>query len=120
MLTKNYRSFDAISLGTGSSQRSNSSTGTQTTSPSGGPGCSAAALSWATAQTDPADEAAGRRALETAHAREHKLFTGKLDKSKLGLLEKAAVLATHASEGDHRDWDEIDRWATEIAAQVRP
>jgi menaquinone-dependent protoporphyrinogen oxidase len=68
---------------------------------------------------DPADEAAGRRALETVHGREHKLFAGKLDKSRLGLLEKAAVRAAHASEGDHRDWDEIHRWAAEIAAQLR-
>jgi len=68
---------------------------------------------------DPADEAAGQRALETVHAREHKLFAGKLDKSKLGLLEKAAVRAAHASEGDHRDWDEINRWTSEIAAEVR-
>jgi menaquinone-dependent protoporphyrinogen oxidase len=68
---------------------------------------------------DPADEAAGQRALELAGAREHKLFAGKLDKGRLGLLEKAAVRAAHASEGDHRDWDEINRWATEIAAQLR-
>jgi menaquinone-dependent protoporphyrinogen oxidase len=68
---------------------------------------------------DPADEAAGRRALETTHAREHKLFAGKVDKGELGLLEKAAVRAAHASEGDHRDWDEIERWAAGIAAQLR-
>jgi menaquinone-dependent protoporphyrinogen oxidase len=70
-------------------------------------------------QPDPADEAAGQRALESAHAREHRLFAGKLDKSKLGFLEKTAVRAAHASEGDFRDWDEIDRWAAEIAAQVK-
>jgi menaquinone-dependent protoporphyrinogen oxidase len=68
---------------------------------------------------DPADEAAGRRALEASHAREHRLFAGKLDKSKLGLLEKAAVHAAHASEGDHRDWAEVDRWAADIAVQLR-
>jgi menaquinone-dependent protoporphyrinogen oxidase len=68
---------------------------------------------------DPADEAAGIHALEAAHAREHKLFAGKVDKAKLGLLEKAAVRAAHASEGDYRDWDEIERWATEIAAQLQ-
>lgn len=68
---------------------------------------------------DPADEAAGRRLLEMAHAREHKLFAGKVDKSKLGLLERAAVRAARASEGDYRDWDEIDRWATEIAKQLK-
>jgi menaquinone-dependent protoporphyrinogen oxidase len=68
---------------------------------------------------DPADEAAGRHVRELAGAREHKLFAGKLDKGKLGLLEKAAVRAAHASEGDYRDWDEVNRWASEIAAQLR-
>jgi menaquinone-dependent protoporphyrinogen oxidase len=68
---------------------------------------------------DPADEAAGRHALEAAHAREHKLFAGKVDKGKLGVLEKAAVRAAHAREGDYRDWDEIARWASEIAVQLR-
>ena len=57
--------------------------------------------------------------VETTQAREHKLFAGKLDTSKLGLLERAAVRGAHASEGDHRDWDEIDRWAEEIAGQLR-
>jgi|RhiMethySRZTD1v2_1073278.scaffolds.fasta_scaffold118670_3 menaquinone-dependent protoporphyrinogen oxidase len=58
------------------------------------------------------------RLVETTNAREHKLFAGKLEMSKLGLLEKAAVRGAHASEGDHRDWDEIKRWATEIAAEL--
>jgi menaquinone-dependent protoporphyrinogen oxidase len=59
------------------------------------------------------------RLLEATHAREHKLFAGKLDLSKLGLLEKAAVRGAHASEGDHRDWGEIHHWAEGIAAQLR-
>ena len=59
------------------------------------------------------------RLVETTHAREHKLFAGKLDTSKLGLLERAAVRGAHASEGDHRDWVEIERWAEEIAGQLR-
>ena len=58
------------------------------------------------------------RLVETTNAREHKLFAGKLEMSKLGRLEKAAVRGAHASEGDHRDWDEIKRWATEIAAEL--
>jgi menaquinone-dependent protoporphyrinogen oxidase len=56
--------------------------------------------------------------VETTHAREHKLFAGKLDKSELGLLERAAVRGAHAKEGDHRDWDEIDRWTEQIARQL--
>ena len=57
--------------------------------------------------------------VEATNAREHKLFAGSLDPSKLGLLEKAAVRAAHASGGDYRDWSEIRRWAAEIAAQLR-
>lgn len=59
------------------------------------------------------------RLVETTHAREHKLFAGKMDTRKLGLIERAAVRGAHASDGDHRDWDAINRWAEEIAAQLR-
>jgi menaquinone-dependent protoporphyrinogen oxidase len=58
------------------------------------------------------------RLVETTNAREHKLFAGKLDMRKLGLLEKAAVRGAHAIEGDYRDWDEVKRWASEIAAEL--
>jgi menaquinone-dependent protoporphyrinogen oxidase len=58
------------------------------------------------------------RLVETTHAREHKLFAGKLDTSKLGLLERAAVRGAHASDGDFRNWDEIERWAEHIAGQL--
>ena len=58
------------------------------------------------------------RLVETTNAREHKLFAGKLDLSTLGLLERAAVRGAHASEGDYRDWDEVKRWVTEIAAEL--
>ncbi len=68
---------------------------------------------------EPADEAAGLRVLELTHAREHRLFAGKLDKSDLGLLEKTAVRAAHATEGDFRDWAEIERWAAGIASELR-
>jgi menaquinone-dependent protoporphyrinogen oxidase len=57
--------------------------------------------------------------VETTHAREHKLFAGKLDKSKLGLMEKAAVRGAHASEGDYRDWEAIDDWAAAIARELQ-
>jgi menaquinone-dependent protoporphyrinogen oxidase len=57
--------------------------------------------------------------VEMTHAREHKLFAGKLDTSTLGLLEKAAVRGAHASEGDHRDWQAIDDWANSIADELQ-
>jgi hypothetical protein len=36
-----------------------------------------------------------------------------------GLLERAVVRGAHASEGDHRGWGEIHRWAEAIAAQLK-
>jgi menaquinone-dependent protoporphyrinogen oxidase len=59
------------------------------------------------------------RLVETTQAREHKLFAGKLDKSKLGLMEKAAVRGAHAVEGDYRDWQAIDDWAAMIAQELQ-
>jgi menaquinone-dependent protoporphyrinogen oxidase len=59
------------------------------------------------------------RLVETTNAREHKLFAGRLDMSRLGVLEKVAVRGAHANEGDHRDWGEVHRWAEAIAAQLR-
>jgi menaquinone-dependent protoporphyrinogen oxidase len=53
------------------------------------------------------------------HAREHKLFAGKLDKSALGFGERAVMLAFRASEGDYRDWDEVAAWARAIAEELR-
>lgn len=58
------------------------------------------------------------RLVETTHAREHKLFAGKLDTSTLGRLEKVAVRGAHASEGDHRDWQMVDDWAAAIADEL--
>jgi menaquinone-dependent protoporphyrinogen oxidase len=51
-------------------------------------------------------------------ARDHRIFSGKLDKSKLGFGERAIVVAVRAPEGDFRDWDEIAAWAREIAAAL--
>jgi menaquinone-dependent protoporphyrinogen oxidase len=53
------------------------------------------------------------------HAVEHRLFSGKLDKSKLGFPERAVVRAVGAQGGDYRDWDAIEAWAGRIAAQLR-
>ena len=56
--------------------------------------------------------------LEATNASEHRIFAGKLDKSKLGFAEKALVRAVHAPEGDFRDWTAIEAYADEIAAQL--
>ncbi len=56
--------------------------------------------------------------VQAAGAVAHRIFAGRLDKSLLGLGEKAVVVAVRAPEGDFRDWDAIDGWAGEIAEQL--
>lgn len=63
------------------------------------------------------DTAAAGFVAETG-AREHTVFAGKLDKSRLGLAEKLVVKAFHAPEGDFRDWEEIRAWARDIGQQL--
>ena len=64
-------------------------------------------------EEDPVDVAP---ILEATKAREHRIFAGKLDRSALGFAEKAIVVALRAPEGDFRNWEDIRRWAKEIAA----
>jgi menaquinone-dependent protoporphyrinogen oxidase len=58
------------------------------------------------------------RLVETTRARDHKLFGGKLDKSKLGLAEKLPVRMARGREGDWRDWAAVDEWAAAIAHEL--
>lgn len=52
---------------------------------------------------------------QATEARGHQVFAGALDRSKLGLGEKAIVIALRAPHGDFRNWDEISGWADGIA-----
>jgi len=61
---------------------------------------------------DPVDVATISAAIPT---RGHRVFPGRLDKSKLSLAEKALVMSLRVAEGDYRNWDEIAAWADEIA-----
>jgi menaquinone-dependent protoporphyrinogen oxidase len=51
-------------------------------------------------------------------ARDHRVFAGKIDKSKLSFGEKAIVMALRAPGGDFRDWGQIEGWANEIAESL--
>jgi menaquinone-dependent protoporphyrinogen oxidase len=68
---------------------------------------------------DPGETAEGEALAETTHAREHKVFAGKVDKSTLNWCEKIAVRCAHALEGDYRDWQAIDEWATAIGRELQ-
>ena len=70
-------------------------------------------------KAEPADAATGDLLAESVHAREHKVFPGKLDKSQLNWCEKIAVRCAHAREGDYRDWQAIDDWAAAIASELQ-
>jgi len=48
-------------------------------------------------------------------SREHRVFAGRIDKSRLSLAEKAIVKALKVPEGDWRDFDAVAAWAGEIA-----
>ncbi len=60
---------------------------------------------------DPVDVATIAAALNT---RGHRVFPGKIDKSKLSLAEKALVMSLRVPDGDFRNWDEVAAWAGEI------
>lgn len=66
-------------------------------------------------EEDPVDVA---DIFRTTQAREHRVFAGKIDKSRLSFGEKAIMIAVRASEGDFRDFEEITRWAEEIASTL--
>jgi len=67
-------------------------------------------------EDEPADVAA---LLAATRAREHRVFAGQVDRSRLGLGEKVLLSAIRAPEGDFRSWDEIRAWAGEIATALR-
>ncbi|MGN6798241.1 MAG: flavodoxin domain-containing protein [Gaiellaceae bacterium] len=61
---------------------------------------------------DPFDAADLMRA---TGAREHHLFGGRLEKSTLGLRERAFARMLHVPAGDFREWAAAAAWATAIA-----
>lgn len=56
--------------------------------------------------------------LETTHARDHRIFGGRLAKNDLGFKDRAITGALRVPEGDFREWSEISTWATTIAAAL--
>ena len=55
---------------------------------------------------------------EVRGARAHRVFDGRIDRRELGLLEKAALRAVHAPDGDYRDWEAVRAYANEIADEL--
>ena len=60
---------------------------------------------------------------EAIHPRDHRIFFGALDPSKLGFkhraIRKLPAARAILPEGDFRDWEAINSWATAIADQLK-
>jgi menaquinone-dependent protoporphyrinogen oxidase len=63
-------------------------------------------------EEDPVDVA---ELLDATGAREHRVFAGKVDRTRLRFPDRAIVSALRVPEGDFRDWTGIRRWAAGIA-----
>lgn len=48
----------------------------------------------------------------------HRFFAGVIERSHWNALGRLFFLATGGRYGDHRDWADIDQWATEIIAAL--
>jgi menaquinone-dependent protoporphyrinogen oxidase len=66
-----------------------------------------------------ADSAQVEGLMVASGAREHRLFTGRLDRDRLGRGERIVARAVKAPEGDFRDWAAIDDWSRGIARELR-
>jgi menaquinone-dependent protoporphyrinogen oxidase len=67
-------------------------------------------------EEDPVDVAP---IIEATGAREHRIFSGKLDRKALNFGERAIVNAFKVPDGDFRDWHEVKEWALGIAQELK-
>jgi menaquinone-dependent protoporphyrinogen oxidase len=66
-----------------------------------------------TEELDEVERLAGRLG-----ARGHRVFAGRIARHGLGLAERAVLSLLRVPDGDFRDWDDIDRWAVAVAAEL--
>lgn len=52
------------------------------------------------------------------HARDHRMFAGKLDPANLAVPQRLALSMFRSMRGDFRPWQEIRGWAEEIAQDL--
>jgi len=56
--------------------------------------------------------------MRTTQAREHRTFSGKIDKRGLEVAERFMSRVVDAPEGDYRDVGEVIEWANSVASQL--
>lgn len=64
---------------------------------------------------DPEEE---ERLTALTGAREHRVFGGRIDLDRLSEAERSVARWASISDADARSWDEIEAWATHIAAEL--
>ena len=67
---------------------------------------------------EPIDPDRLERLVSTSGARDHRLFSGRLELSRLGRTERFVARWVGAKDGDYREWDKIEAWASGIAMQL--
>lgn len=56
--------------------------------------------------------------MRSVHARDHRIFVGKLDVGELSLVERLVVKMVKAPAGDFRNWAAIHGWAKDIVSAL--
>jgi menaquinone-dependent protoporphyrinogen oxidase len=56
---------------------------------------------------------------DAVHAREHRIFAGKIERQRLNIVEKALTAALKVPDGDFRGWDAVRAWAEQIDVELR-
>lgn len=55
---------------------------------------------------------------ELTHARDHRVFAGRIDRADMAFGERVILSALRAPEGDFRPWTDIRAWAAQIAESL--
>lgn len=56
--------------------------------------------------------------LDRTGARSHRLFGGRLDRSRLNLWERLLVKLARSWGDETRDWSQVERWANDVADEL--
>jgi menaquinone-dependent protoporphyrinogen oxidase len=56
--------------------------------------------------------------IDPLNPKEHVVFAGKLERSRLLIGDKAIAQSLSAQDGDYRDWEAIGLWAEKVATEL--
>ena len=68
---------------------------------------------------EPIDPDVLEHLIDASGAEEHRLFGGRLELERLSRTERFVARWVGATDGDHREWAEIERWTIGIAESVK-